>query len=627
MALKLQRSECTEVPCLLEHEARVLRQLDGDPGPRLLRTGEHEGRRYLLLEWCPGSDVDTAAQEWRRRQRAAGPRRLLRICHRVAAAYGRLHQRGIVHGDVHALNVLIDSEDRVRLIDFGLARFSAEHDEPGAPIERGGVPLFLEPEFARPVLAAEPPPPPTAEGEQYAVAALLYQLMTGFPYLDFNLEHRAMLRQIVSVPPVPFDQRGLAPWPEIEAVLARALDKEPGRRFPSLAALAERLAAVVVPQPAATTRSAADDPLTPLPARLLSRVPPENPLHASLFLGSAGVAYALYRGARLREEPSLLSLAETWLDRTGGVDSPNDGLLDPDPSGETDRIAESSPFHTASGIHAVRAMIASAGARPRRHASAVEAWLDATRRPSGNPDLITGRSGSLLAAALLAETWLKSSPADLARVTELGNQIRDDLWDSLAREPGVSETLGQVGIAHGWGGFLFATLRWCAVTSTDLHAEAERRLLDLAKLAQPAGRGLIWPWELPWSDRDQPGFMSGWCSGSAGYVLLFALAADFLPQAGFGDLALGAGWNAWESSQREGSLCCGLAGRAYAMLRLHRMTGDAVWLDRARDLTRIATREGRFDQTYPCSLYKGPLGMELLAVELEQPELARFPFF
>ena len=62
------------------------------------------------------------------------------------------------------------------------------------------------------------------------------------------------------------------------------------------------------------------------------------------------------------------------------------------------------------------------------------------------------------------------------------------------------------------------------------------------------------------------------------------------------------------------------------MLQLHRLTADVVWLERARDLARIAAREGRFDSTVPHSLYKGYLGLELLAAELEQPELARFPF-
>ncbi len=637
-ALKLQCGEVPPVGHELEHEERVLRHLDGDPAPRLLRVGEDHGRAYLLLEWCPGADAETAAQEWRRRRGAAGRRRLLRVCRNLADAYGGLHARGIVHGDVHARNVRIDRDDRIRLIDFGLARFSGGREEGDRRSERGGVPLFLEPEAASRLLDGESPPPPTPRGEQYALAALLYQLSTGLPYLDFDLELRAMWRQIVSAPPIAFAERGVAPWPDVEAALARALAKEPAERFPTLAELADRLAAAGVPAPRrrTPTRGATTDPVRQLPDRLLTRVSAEaspdprgeEPApRSSLFLGAAGVAYVLFRLALLRRDPSLLSRAHSWLDGAASATEGAEAVLDSPPDPEAGRIDDTSPFHCASGIHALSAMIASAGDRPRRHATAVEAWLTANRLPARTPDLVTGGAGSLLAAALLTESWLESSPADLARVTEVGSRIRRHLWGSPAQEPVVGETLGQIGIAHGWAGVLYATLRWSAVTATAAPTETEKRLVELAELAQPAGRGLIWPWELPATESGRPGFMAGWCSGSAGYVLLFALAADFFPRADFAELALGAGWNAWESSQREGSLCCGLAGRAFAMLRLHRLTGDAVWVDRARDLARIALREGRFDEALPNSLFKGRLGLELLAAELEQPGLARFPLF
>jgi serine/threonine-protein kinase len=570
----------------------------------------------------------------------------VRICRQIARAFGWIHQHGIVHGDVHPGNVLVDRQDRVRLIDFGLAQFTAGAGPAESGIERGGVTLFLEPELARCLLADEPLPPATPAGEQYAVAALMYQLLTGFPYLDFSLERQALLRQIVSAPPVSFQDRGLVPWPQVEALLARALAKEPARRFPSLGALAERLATVSLP-PAQRYSAARDDDLKQLPDPVFDQTSLdglrlsnglEPPLSASLFFGAAGIAYAIYRVAFLRQQPELLAGADTWLDRAESTCDPAAAPPDPFPGADpkpghgADRMDPASPFHATSGVHAVRAMVASAGNRPAQHAKAVEAWLAATRRPSFNskppsPDLATGRAGSLLAAALLTEAWLPSSPIELAQVTELGNRIHDELWSSLAEEPIVSETLGQIGMAHGWAGLLYASLRWRETTASDLPTETERRLHELAGLAQPAGRGLIWPWELPWRECNQPDFMAGWCAGSAGYALLFALANDCFPRAHFADVALGAGWNAWESSQREGSLCCGLAGRACAMLRLHQMTGDAVWLDRAHDLAQLAAAEGRFDQTLPHSLYKGRLGLELLAVELEHPLRGRFPFF
>ena len=99
---------------------------------------------------------------------------------RIARACAGLHACGVLRGDVHPRNVLVD-EDRVRLFDFGMARMppqgpSMSPDAGGLPwhgFTRGGVALFFEPVAARAALAEQPAPPPTVEGEQYAVAALL----------------------------------------------------------------------------------------------------------------------------------------------------------------------------------------------------------------------------------------------------------------------------------------------------------------------------------------------------------------------------------------------------------------------------------------------------------------------
>ena len=80
---------------------------------------------------------------------------------------------------------------------------------------------------------------------------------------------------------------------------------------------------------------------------------------------------------------------------------------------------------------------------------------------------------------------------------------------------------------------------------------------------------------------------------------------------------------------RIGTLCCGRSGRAYALLNLYRHTDETAWHERARDLALRAAahaadgvEQGRVD-----SLYKGLLGVSLLAAEIEVPTQARMPFF
>ncbi|MGH7714171.1 MAG: lanthionine synthetase LanC family protein, partial [Gemmatimonadaceae bacterium] len=119
------------------------------------------------------------------------------------------------------------------------------------------------------------------------------------------------------------------------------------------------------------------------------------------------------------------------------------------------------------------------------------------------------------------------------------------------------------------------------------------------------------------------------CNGSAGLVFLWRLAHDVLRTGEFSDLAEAAAWNAWEepSDTSVSHLCCGSAGRAYAMLAMYRADGAPAWLARGRELYELAV-EGLDDSLGPrYSLYKGALGLAVLAHDLAQPELARMPLF
>ncbi|HYH44239.1 MAG TPA: protein kinase, partial [Thermoanaerobaculia bacterium] len=156
-----------------QREAAFLAHLNGAGAPALLRQGEVEDRAFLEMAFCPGVDAATAAAEWRERG-PEGREELLALCRRIARSYTDLHGRGVLHGDVHPRNVLIDSDGAVWLLDFGVARaVDAAHGLPAAA-DRGGIPFFYEPEFAAAQLAGSPPPPATEAGEQHAVAALLY---------------------------------------------------------------------------------------------------------------------------------------------------------------------------------------------------------------------------------------------------------------------------------------------------------------------------------------------------------------------------------------------------------------------------------------------------------------------
>jgi eukaryotic-like serine/threonine-protein kinase len=123
--------------------------------------------------------------------------------------------------------------------------------------------------------------------------------------------------------------------------------------------------------------------------------------------------------------------------------------------------------------------------------------------------------------------------------------------------------------------------------------------------------------------------MSGWCNGSAGYVHLWTLAHRLTRDERMLGLAEGAAWNAWESDGPVSTVCCGRAGRAYALLNMFRHTDDDAWLTRARTLADRAAAESAPGESegHDDSLYKGRLGSALLAADQAAPHEACLPFF
>jgi serine/threonine-protein kinase len=130
--------------------------------------------------------------------------------------------------------------------------------------------------------------------------------------------------------------------------------------------------------------------------------------------------------------------------------------------------------------------------------------------------------------------------------------------------------------------------------------------------------------------------MSGWCNGTAGYVFLWTLAHKLLGDPNYLMWAERAAWNVWEAASPIGNLCCGMAGQAYALMNFYRHTGENGWLSRARDLARsaVAAREessspSAYEELLlrPESLYKGELGIAVLAADLDGPEQASMPLF
>ena len=448
-----------------------------------------------------------------------------------------------------------------------------------------------------------------------------------------------MLRQIGEEPSLSFSSRGIEPWPELEASLARALGKEPRERFASLAALAEAFdAAESSMAERARDSQSGPSPIDTLLARVLERVGPESPLLAeglpeaprgSLKFGAAGIAYACLRLAQTTEDADLLSLADLWSTRAlSGVDQ-EESFYNPELELGPDIVGRVSPYHTANGLFCVQALVSHAQGDGGTQREAVAAFVAGAEKPCKNLDLTLGRSGVLLAAAFLLDT-LTAEDDVRKMLAALGDRLLSGLWQELDAQPPIArcDRLANLGIAHGWAGYLYASLQWCRASGTSRPDRLAERLAELAATAQPWGRGVRWPWYgVEEGHRRNAGTMPGWCNGSAGFVFLWTLAHRELGDPAWLDLAEGAAMNAWESPDGNGSLCCGLGGRAYALLNYHRHGGGPEWLARARDLANRAALDIARASEREDSLYKGSIGVALLAADLARPDAAAMPFF
>ncbi len=654
-ALKMLRQGCGSEPLhMLEQEIVILECLDGTVNPTLLETGAFEGRRYLIIEWCPGSDAFVATEELRRQPEVHKRKKLLELCCAILEAYSHLHAQGVIHADIHPRNILVASDGTVKIVDYGHARRESFASE-GEILRRGGIDYFFEPEYAQAVLAGMPPPQANILGEQYSLAALLYFLFTGAHYLDFPLQKQVVLQQIVEERPLPFSRRGAFPWPDVEKLLAQALSKNPAGRFSTVHEFALRLKQVVpdeqgealmVMHAARADAKAAEELLN----GVLRRVGYSGPLLASkwtiaptssVYYGTAGIAYALYRIACAHGDAALLSLADVWATKAKRNIESSEAFYNNAMDLTPQTVGHISPYHTASGVHCVQALISQAMDDIVLQRAAIDAFVATSKVPCQNLDLVLGRSGTLLISSLLLDKAADSPLLNRSSLLELGNSLLQGIWDEINTFAPIQECreITHLGMAHGWAGILYATLCWCQSSGGALPKAIKERLAQLAACAESKGRGVRWQWNIQQHGRKHKGnYMPGWCNGSAGFIYLWTLAHQEFGDEEYLSLAEKAAWDTWEDADNIGSLCCGLAGRAYGLLNLYRYSGERDWLCRAKELAyrAAASQESLGSHTIAPykvldarsnSLYKGEIGVAVLVAELFHPEESCMPFF
>ena len=629
VAIKVVRSTRARAAATTEREATLLSHLAADPTPRLLSSGDLDGRQYLVIEWREGLPVTSAAQ-------LADDAGRLELARAVVVAYERLHARGVVHGDVHPGNTVVGPDGVVTLLDLGLAR-RVDGGEP-ARAPRGGILSYLDPEYAAGQRAGHAPQA-TIAGELFSVATLVYEVLAGAHRVDLGVDESEALRRLAE------DEAdvtaALGSYGPVAGIVQAMVGLDAAAR-PSLGDLASALESVATQsaRPAVASRvpsrTAAAAGLDRLVDRVVARLGADGPMldaelpapTASVFYGAAGIAYGLLRIAIAREDADLLEAARLWCDRALIEAGRPEGFVAPGLQIDESITGLISPYHRESGVHLVRALVAYAAGDLMTAANAAMDFVTSSHPLAGEPELTLGLSGTVLGAAMLVDALGADGELDLSMVRALGDEALASAWRDLdLLGPVADGPLVQPGIAHGWAGVALAALRWRRSTGSALPTRLVGRLDELADLALPAGRGLVWPWVIDPHRSGPPQTMTGWCSGSAGYAQLWLAAASDLGGDRWFSFAERAGLAVIDAPADAGMLCCGAGGQAYALLALHRATSDDRWLRAATQLaTRAAARASVGTSDLRDSLFKGELGVAVLAAELTDPRWSSMPF-
>ncbi|HXM16482.1 MAG TPA: serine/threonine-protein kinase [Candidatus Eremiobacteraceae bacterium] len=213
-------------------EAQIVSQLSHPAIVNLYDVGVEDGNvAYLVMEYVAGKTLQQVLAE------STGPMPIARACAWIsdlAGALHRAHRSGVIHGDIKPANILVTEDGKVKLSDFGIARFATQVSGSGKMM---GTPAYLSPEQ----ILGEPQ---NTRSDLFSLGIVLYQMVTGVAPFDGS-SVSAVCAQILQAEPVPPSQRNPAVPAELDRIILRCLAKTSADRYPSAEAFATSLDAFV----------------------------------------------------------------------------------------------------------------------------------------------------------------------------------------------------------------------------------------------------------------------------------------------------------------------------------------------------------------------------------------------
>jgi serine/threonine protein kinase len=221
VALKIPHPDLEADPLLFDRFKREAGIGERLCHPRVMRVygGEEHSRTYMVMEWCEGRLLRQILDEGRIAQDRA-----IHITTEVLEALQYIHDNGIVHRDMKPENVMVDAQDNVKLIDFGIASDAGARRLTYANLTATlGTPNYISPEQVKGKRG-------DARSDIYAVGVMLYEMLTRkLPFTGSN-PMQAMNDRLLNYP-VPPAMLNSAISPQLQEVIYRALERDPKNRY------------------------------------------------------------------------------------------------------------------------------------------------------------------------------------------------------------------------------------------------------------------------------------------------------------------------------------------------------------------------------------------------------------
>jgi eukaryotic-like serine/threonine-protein kinase len=222
VAIKVPHFEMESDPVFFDRfhrEAEIGQALDHPSVMKVFADGEHS-KVYMVMEWVDGKLLRQILVD----KRKLPPERAIRITLGICDALSYIHTHGSVHRDLKPENIMVDENDHIKLIDFGIAGKEGARRLTFAKLSQVmGTPEYISPEQVK-----------GKRGDQrsdiYALGVMLYEMLTGKPPFQGPNPFAIMNDRLLNNPIPP---RELDPSisPQLQEIIYRALERDPKNRY------------------------------------------------------------------------------------------------------------------------------------------------------------------------------------------------------------------------------------------------------------------------------------------------------------------------------------------------------------------------------------------------------------